>query len=364
MIGGISMSNLQLEKVYNGNETIINAGFTMQSNYIVPLLSRMVDEGLLNQAGYTLVQTILSYKHTEENPFPSREELARLLGKSVEYVKKGLKSIKEAGILAIVKMGRRNTYDFKPFFALLEKFIIELKEKNNYTVKVSELLNVKVEKKEEKDFSWTEQYKNNKNEIVPVEPVQEEVGATLPEELKKVLNVYEVDVEGVKAVEKAYNEYKGKLDIAIFAEKIVASVGKKDFVKYFNKCITNAYTSGEKPKQVHTQNEYAPNGRRIIRKEVTPDWLKDYWKENFGEGKETSSEEVKNDYKTIEEVIANSTMEELYEQKEQYENLLKSELLGKNLALHRNLKLVEEKIKNPELTAEELKTMFLDLKIN
>lgn len=383
------MKNHHIEKIYNGREIIINAGFTMQSNYIVPLLSRMVDEGLLNQAGYTLVQAILSYKHTEENPFPSREELARLLGKSLEYVKKGLKAIKQAGIILIEKVGRRNTYNFKPFFTLLEKFIIEFKEKKNYDVKISELLNIKVEKKvektEEKDFSWAEQYKDNQKEAVPSEPVQEvepvkeevkEVGSTLPEELKKVLTVHGVDSEGVKAVEIAYNEYKDKLEVAVFAEKIIASVGKKDFSSYFNVCITNAYINGEKPKQVYTQNEYTPNGRITIRKEAEPDWMKGFFKERFGEEKETSSEEVnneyktiedeevKNEYKTIEEVIANSTMEELYERKERYEKLIKSKLLCKNPSLHRNINLVEEKIKNPELTAEELKTMFLDLKIN
>jgi biotin operon repressor len=363
MIGGISMSNLQLEKVYNGSEVIINAGFTMQSNYIVPLLSRMVDEGLINQAGYTLVQTILSYKHTEENPFPSREELARLLGKSVEYVKKGLKSIKEAGILAIVKMGRRNTYDFKPFFTLLEKFIVELKEKNNYNVKISELLNVKVEKKEEKDFSWTEQYKNNKKEVVPAEPVQEEVkeevGSTLPEELKKVLNVHEIDSEGVKAVEIAYNEYKDKLEIAVFAEKIVASVDKKDFVKYFNKCITNAFVNGEKPKQVSKQNDYAPNGMKIIRREAKPYWFDKY--ENMYFGETEKQEEPKEEHKTIEQEIAESTVEQLHEKKQEYGGLLESEFLKNNKHLQRMYKLVEAKIENPDLTAEELSQMFLEL---
>src|SRR5690606_27041655 len=112
--------NKQLKAVYNGNETIINAGFTMQSNYVLPVLARMVKEKILLQSGMDVVQAILSFKHTEDNPFPSRETLALYLGKGIDYVKKALKSIKEAGILPTKKAGRKNTYDFKPFFALLE----------------------------------------------------------------------------------------------------------------------------------------------------------------------------------------------------------------------------------------------------
>src|SRR5699024_8754092 len=166
----------RLTMVYNNNEVITGAGFTMQSNYILPLLARMVDEGIINNSAQTVVQTILQYKHTEENPFPSRDEVARMLGRTVSYVKKALSSIKNAGILLIEKVGRKNTYNFKPFFDLLEKFIVEFKDNKNTDIKIADLLNINVQKEEEQDFSWSEDYKDTGKNIVS-EDVQEETVA-------------------------------------------------------------------------------------------------------------------------------------------------------------------------------------------
>ncbi len=265
----------QIEKVYNGNEIIATSGFTMQSNYILPLLNRMVNEKIIVQAAATLVQAILTYKHTEENPYPSREELARFLGVSVSYVKKGLASIKEAGILSIVKSGRKNTYSFKSFFTLLEKFIIEYKKKKNYGVKIAELLKIKVVKKEteEDQFQWAEEYAGEK-EIVPAAvPAEEteESETTLPEEINRVVEAYGISSEGVKAIQQSYAAYGDKLDKKVFIEKIVASLEKKDFVKYYNTCITSAFVAGEKP--TIQRKPAVTGGKKFVREEAIPEWM-------------------------------------------------------------------------------------------
>jgi hypothetical protein len=342
------MQESRLNLVYNNSEVIINAGFTMQSNYIVPMLSRMIDEGIINYSAQTLVQTILSYKHTEENPFPSRDELARVLGKSVSYVKKGLKSITEAGILAIEKAGRKNTYSFKPFFALLEKFIIEYKQNKNYDVKIADLMNVKVQKKEAGSFEWSEEYAGEK-EIVPaeetespVEEVVEEVVPVLPEEISKVTEVYGVDAEGIEAIEKAYTAYSGKLKDAVFIEKIIASVGKKGFVNYFNRCITTAYTNNEQPKQAPVQKGgYAPHHdmtRKPIRKEILPEWMD----ENY-DAEEARKKNEK------------QKREELVERIAQLEKLASSDLMKNNKSVHEQLAKTKDELRFMDLPFEEKK---------
>jgi hypothetical protein len=269
----------QLQKVYNNNERIINAGFMMQSNYILPVLSRMKGEGLINDAGATVVQAILSFKHTEENPFPTRETIAMYLGKGIDYVKKALKSIKKSGVLAIEKSGRKSTYNFKPFFALIEKFIVEFKEKKNFAVKITDLLKAKVQPKEEKDFSWSEEY-NSEKEVVAAEPTEEvqeeveEVVPSLPEGIAKVAEVYNVDTKGMEAIEKAYNAYSDKLHDNIFIEKITASVGKNGFANYFTKCITNAFINNEQPEQAAApKSSNKGYNRKVVREEQVPEWL-------------------------------------------------------------------------------------------
>src|SRR5699024_664821 len=151
-------NNKRLQMVYNNNQVIMDAGYTMQSNYILPVLSRMVDEKIINISAQTVVQTILTYKHTEDNPFPSRDEIALRLGKSISYVKKALSSIYNAGILIAEKKekdARGNTYNFAPFFALVEKFIIEFKEKKNIAVKIKDLIDTHIVNKPVESFEWS-----------------------------------------------------------------------------------------------------------------------------------------------------------------------------------------------------------------
>lgn len=311
------MENKQLKAVYNGSEVIISSGFTMQSNYVLPVLTRMIDEKLINKAGAEVVQAILSFKHTEEMPYPTRETVAELLGKTVDYVKKALKSIKETGILAVVKSGRKSKYDFKPFFALLEKFIVEFKQKKNKEVKISDLLKMKAVKKEAKDFNWSEEYKDAEKEVVPTEDVQEE-GASeasepvvLPEELTKVMEVYGITSEGVQAVQNAYTAYSGKLEVAVFVEKIVASKDKKNFVNYFEKCITTAYVNGEQPSQAPVQqtgSSYANSFRTPVRTEKLPEWLEE--NKRVEEAKKNGTYVAPEKPKTTSELIEEATTHE------------------------------------------------------
>lgn len=317
-------TNTKLKEVYNDSEIIAGSGFTMKSNYILPLVSRMIDEGIINNSAGTVVQMVLQYKHDKENPFPSREELARVLGKSVSYVKKALKSIKDAGILAIEKSGRSNTYSFKPFFALLEKFIVEMKQNKNFDVLISDLLNIKIQKKEEKeehDFSWSENYSSEK-EIVAEEKEEvkddsekpeETEEIVLPEKLNTLLKANSVGKEGIEEVKNMYNAYKDRVHEDVFADKIIASVGKNNFSIYFNKCLNNAYRNSEQPKQVQTKSNYQKQGKE----EVQPDWFeKDYSVKNTDEPKQKPKQ------LTEEEKIACASIVELDEIEQHYDIML------------------------------------------
>jgi hypothetical protein len=336
----------KLLAVYNGSEKIAANGFTMQSNYVLPVLARMVNEGLLLQSGADVIQAILTFKHTEENPFPSREGIALLLGKGVDYVKKALKSIKASGIIKIVKAGRKNTYDFKPFFALLEKFIVEFKEKKNHAVKIADLLKVKLQKKSEKDFSWSEEYTGEDQEIVPVEEeVQEEevLKVNLPKLISDTLKVYGIDSEGVQAVEQAYTLYAGKVDDKLFVEKIVASRGKKNFANYFTTCITSAYTTGEKPKVAAVQepknSKHPYTGKKPVRTEIVPDWLE---KQMEAERLAKEEAEKKEKEKTVEQKIEEATS---VTQLEPIEAELQDWLntIPEHIEANREMKLLQEK---------------------
>lgn len=344
-------TNNRLNMVYNGNETIMNAGFTMKSNFALPLLSRMVDEGLINHSASTVVQTILQYKHTEDNPFPSRDEIARLLGKSVSYVKKALNSIKDAGVLAIEKAGRNNTYSFKPFFSLLEKFIVEYKDNKNYKVKISELLNVSVQKKEEQDFSWSENYTGEK-EVIKDEEVSEfsveekEDDIQLPEEIMNTALHNEVNDTGMKAIEKAYNTYSGKIDDIIFMEKISYASYKDNFINYFNTCIANAYINKEQPKQKSSKQKGYPNNNiKQTNKEVIPEWFED---------KDKSKK-----YKSNPEKIAESTFDGLKNLKSEFEEFMSLDIMKGNDSLKLNLKQVNARLNDLSLTVEQIEEITL-----
>lgn len=288
----MNSNNVQLNKLYNGNQTIVNSPYTMQSNLLVPMLARMVNEKLIPQKSMDVIQAILSFKHTESNPFPTYKTIARLLGKSEIYVRQAVAAIKKIGILGVKKGKEKlnNEYDFTPFFELLEKFIIKYNESKDGVIKVADLLKMKVVKKsEKKDFSWSEKYKDEEKEVVPTEPAEtvedaseeaEEVPeVTLPDDINKVLTAYSVQPEGVQAVKNAYVAFSGKLVNEIFIEKIMASLDKKDFVNYFTKCITTAYTSNEQPKQqqpVQQPNTFKPAySRNKAKSEVTPEWFEE-----------------------------------------------------------------------------------------
>lgn len=307
--------NERLAKVYNGNIKIMEAGFTMLSNYINPLLARMVDEKILTPSAQTIIPVILSYKHTENNPFPSREELGRLLDKSVKAIGNALKAVTDSGILAIKKVGRKNTYDFTPLFDLLEKFIIEMVDKKNYKVKIADLMKVKVVKKKKSttDFDEVKKKASEKElvpaegEEVPVESVEEEKEpeVVLPEEIKKVILAYGIDEAGQEAIGQAYSAYGEHLDVKVFIDKIVASAMKKDFVNYFMKCITNAYKNDEQPQETPVQKQkegFAPNGRKIVRKEVVPMWLGDKEEQKEAKKENLSYEELIEQAETLEDL--------------------------------------------------------------
>ncbi|MDF2010207.1 hypothetical protein [Priestia megaterium] len=276
-------TNSRLSMVYNGNTTIIEAGFTMTSRYLNPLLARMVDEKIITPSAQTLVQIIFSYKHTEDNPFPSREELGRTLNKSVKAIGNALKAVTDSGILAIKKVGRKNTYDFTPLFNLLEKYIIEYVEKKNYKVKIADLMKVKVVRKKKSTTDFDEvKKKASEKELVPTE-VEEEVEekqkpeVVLPEEINAVIQAYGIDEVGKETIVQAYSAYGEKLDVKVFIDKIIASAMKKEFNNYFMTCITNAFKNDEQPQEAPVQQKqkegYAPNGKKIVRKEVKPEWL-------------------------------------------------------------------------------------------
>jgi hypothetical protein len=317
------MENKQLKAVYNGSETIINAGFTMQSNFVVPVLNRMKLEELINDAGATVVQAILSFKHTEACPYPTTKTIASYLGTGEDYVKKALKSIRKSGILIIKKVinektgkeSRNSKYDFAPFFALIEKFIVEFKHKKNIAVKIADLLKVKVQKKvkikkkETKDFSWSENYDSETEVVVEkvIEEVAEEVVVpVLPEKLQKLLEANKVSEAGILAVETKYTAYAGEVDDKIFVQKILASVGKDNFISFFNKCIDNAYVNGEKPQETAPASKgYAPKGK-VTRTELLPDWFDEYEKESKQPEpkKVIISEELAEKKRRIEEKLA------------------------------------------------------------
>lgn len=334
------MKENRLHLIYNGNEKIMNAGFTMQSRYILPVLARMVEEGIIIQSAKDVIQAIFSYKHTEANPYPSRKEIACYLGKSESYVKKALKSIKDAGILIFEKVGRKSTYNFKPFFSLLEKFIIEFKDKKNVKVKIADLLNIKVVKKSKSSDKLQkihEKYKVEKT-IEKIETVQEEQQpveekVVLPEPIKRAIKVYSVDASGIEAIEKSYAMYKDELDVRIFVDKIIASTDKSKFAEYYTKCINNAYINGEVP------SESKKGNKKPIRDEKLPEWF------NEEETKEeVVPEVVENNVIQLNEADKIETPEQLVSFIERYYNLL-----YKSVVKHKKIEdacaIIEEKKK-------------------
>jgi hypothetical protein len=272
----VTYSKLQL--VYNNNETIISNGFTMTSNFITPLLHRMKNEKILNSIGFSLVQIILSHKHTSENPFPSVRVMSELLAVTEKNIKDGIKAIKEAGILAISKVGRKNTYDFTPFFELLEKFIVEYKS-GNKSVNVSDLMKKKVvRKKSETDFSTVKKGEEtviiDTNEETIEEVAEEVVHTTLTDKIEKVLKANKVSEQDSQAVAELYEAYGEDLGETLFIEKIMVAGSKDNFLKFFKVCINNAFKNGEKPQEAPVTASKTKSGTKApIRTEKLPTWF-------------------------------------------------------------------------------------------
>ncbi|CDQ21695.1 hypothetical protein [Halobacillus karajensis] len=264
------MNNIQ--KVYNGKNTIIDAGFTMKSNYILPMLTRMVDEKIITRASKDVIQIILQYKHTEKAPFPSYDQIAEMLNKSNVWVKKAVQAIKKAGVLFVTNPKKVNTYDFSPLFELLEKFIVEFVHNENKSVKVLDLMKKKfVQPKKENDFSWTEEYKEDQQDQEDVQEEKPEPEVVLPTKIRKLIEVNGVSEEGIEAIKKSYASYSGELDDKIFMDKISVSSSKKNFVAYYKKCIDSAYVNGEQPTE-EPEQQPAPK-KQTESTEVIPTWF-------------------------------------------------------------------------------------------
>lgn len=333
----MEIKNKQLSAVYNGNETIINEGFTMSSRYIVPLLARMKDEKILNESACVVIQTIFSFKHTEANPYPTNETIAQLLGRTVDSVKKALKSIRKAGVLAIMKVidkktgkeKRNSMYDFKPFFTVLEKFIIEFKNQN-YDVSISELMEMKVTKSEsKKDFPSIKPAQKKVVTQAPSETPQDAPQAivslpatTLPEAITNKLNALKIDSEGVQAVEVAYDKLGSELSTEMFLQKIGSSCLKKNFANYFTTCIENAYNSNEQlaPK--------SSGSRKTANSENTPGWL----------GKHSADRRNPNRNEIVVNPYTDMTLEELLKAEVGTNSLLLQ--MPSNTSLQENAKII------------------------
>ncbi len=319
--------NKQLEKVYNGNQTIMNAGFTMVSNYIVPVLARMKAEKLITISAQNVMQTLLQFKHSEEAPYPSQKTIGELLGFSEEYAKKAVGVLRKAGILGTTLINKVNHYDLTPFFDLVEKFIFEFKHNGKRDIKIAELLEKDVDVQGKKhDFSWAKEY--NKEEVAEV---------VLPESINNVVKLYNVDSEGIDAIEKAYAIYSEKVSDKLFCEKIIASSDKKNFKSFFNKCISNAYMNNEQPKE--QAKPQTPS------KEVVPEWFDDRNKPV--------------ERKTNAETYAEMNQDELLKTKHDLDFIVNNEAMKNNKSIQLDYKMVTARLNNMNLSASELEKIAL-----
>ena len=303
------VENKKILEVYNNSEVIAGSGYTMKNNYIVPLVERMIAEKIIKRKAGTVLQIILQYKHGKDNPFPSQSEVAKLLGRSISYVKQAVSSIASAGLLKISKIGRSNSYNFQPFFDLLERFILEYKYNGNVGIKISELLNASVEKTEIQDFTWTNEYKGEKESVKNVSkkvnnPVTEEVeesNVILPESILNVCKLHKIDSKGMDAIESSYDIFGEELHDDIFIEKINVSAGKENFVHYYNSCIINASKNKEKPNQVATK----PIQKKANRDSNEPvlDWFEDNKKQWEEKDKANREEQSNQPVKSVSELL-------------------------------------------------------------
>lgn len=321
------IKNKQLHAVYNGNETIINSGFTMMSNYVVPVLNRLKVEGIITESALVVMQSIFSFKHTEANPYPTFSKIAKHLGYKEVTVKSAVASIKKAGILGVSKMVdkvtgrtlRNNEYDFTPFFNLVEKFIVEFVQNNNADVKISDLLGVIIKKKKKstKDFSSIEKVETEVTKTTPSETLQdapqaieEEPQPTLPDSILNAISACKIDAEGISAIETAYA--MKMLDDSVIISKIFASKESKKFASYFNVCIRKAIENKEKPEDTPAPNNAGqPYYKKSTREDIEPEW----WEES-----QKKKEERPPEPKVIE--IHEMTMEQLLEKEEDVDKRL------------------------------------------
>lgn len=326
--------NIKLNAVYNGNQTIIESGFTMLSKYFVPFTYRLVKEKVIKNMSQSLILTIFSYKHTENNPYPSNEELARMLDVNVKSISPALTNLAASGIINIKKSKRKNVYDFSPLFSSLEKFIIEYKSGNtSVSVKqiIKDVLNKVVpgKQKEESNFKWTKEYEGKKE--VATKEVEPKV--VLPKSIQKAIDEHKINVFGIAAIEDAYSTYGTSLHESIYVKKIEASIGKDNFSKYFAACIETAYTNNEQPVK-----QQAPK-KKTGKKEIVPGWTGKY--DLSKEERDSQCKKIKTD--TLEDVnkeierftymnnltpgnsYLTNMLESLYAKKHKFESIEKAE---------------------------------------
>lgn len=103
-----------------GNE-IATDGFTMIPNVLIRNYRKLG----IQHGEFGFLAALLSFKHDERDPYPSRETLAEILNCGERQISKWIESLKEKGFIKTDRVRRENqkwdgnTYDFRPLIKKL-----------------------------------------------------------------------------------------------------------------------------------------------------------------------------------------------------------------------------------------------------
>jgi predicted transcriptional regulator len=292
-------------EIYNGYEALTNKDFIRVTNYIFPFLKRLNDENIISLDRSMILSSILTFKTSKENPSVSISYLSKLFDVSEKAIKNAIRDLKESLLVRVIKKGRKNYYDLTPFLNALALFVEAFKAGEDINIRQLVKAAVTGEKEAKKAEKVHTETQPKQQKTQPSNDIKETLDdVQIDEYLKDMvrnMSIIKTDSERVKVarVIESYNGVLHEATIITYLNRLEKEIKPTLPANYLRTCLDNEVRKVYN-KEKSKNERVAPNGVKIVRWELLPDWFDGHMKNfnNYCEKlKEVSKEEVKQEVK-------------------------------------------------------------------
>lgn len=257
--------------------------FTIISNYF--LKPKYYKQLGLTQGEKTLIEVILSYKHTSGDPFPSMQTLADDFATDRSNIKKMVKSIEKKGLVIITRLPDKakgnlsNRYNFSPLIKALNKLTEGVGV--NFTPTPGGEINpypggeINPPKK-----NFEKENVKKKNNYINM--TSNNLNNSLKSMIQSIIQNDNVDKSIfdyalIKSINNAWKRYPNKDNVLTFkifiSEAIKKSSNSNERGKYLMACVNNAIEPKQNTQKENMDKNINKQKKPIQTNEVTPDWF-------------------------------------------------------------------------------------------